>query len=60
MSACAIPHSHPKIKYSMKHTYISNQLYLHFFQMYMKMPKVVKVTVAMMVISSMDFSVLCF
>ena len=56
MSAHTIPHNHLEIGYNGKHILISDQLILHILQVHMSMPEVVKVTLDMVVIATMDFT----
>ena len=56
MSAHAIPPNHFRIGHSGKHVVISDELCLHFFEMHIMMPNVVKITMAMKLIALMDFT----
>ena len=56
ISASALPYNHLENGYS-ENTFTSDELYLHFFQMHMKIPIVLRVTVNMMMIGIMNFAV---
>ena len=58
MSVCSLPHTHCEIGYNVKHTVISDELYLHFFQMHRNLPEVVADMMVKMMIAIMDFAVL--
>ena len=57
-SVHAVPLNHIEIEYGGKDSCISDELYLHFCRMHMKMIRMVKVTMTMMVIAIIVLTVL--
>ena len=57
MSVQGVLHSHLEMGYSAKHTHISDKPYLYLLQMQARMPVVVVMIMAVIVITKRDFTI---